>query len=115
MMTTSPTKTIVFFVPITLLTLLTGAVIGFLNGLLITKRYVPPFIATLGMAIILNGLRLMWTKGLPRGRIPQNLVEIGTGEDMRERIYRKTALGSESAISSISYRKVFYRCSHTVV
>lgn len=66
-------------IPISLLTVLFGAVVGLLNGLLITKRRVPPFIATLGMAIIINGIRLIWTKGLPRGRIPPLLVEIGVG------------------------------------
>jgi ribose transport system permease protein len=67
------------FLPITLLTLGFGAAVGFFNGLLITKRNVPPFIATLGTAILLKGIRLMWTKGLPRGKIPPNLVTLGTG------------------------------------
>ena len=67
-----------FFLPITLLTLGFGAVVGLFNGLLITKRNVPPFIATLGTAILLRGIRLMWTKGLPRGKVPPNLVALGT-------------------------------------
>ena len=70
------------FLPITLLTLLIGAAIGFLNGLLITKRGVPPFIATLGMAIVLKGLRLVWTEGLPQGKIPPALSELGTGSSL---------------------------------
>jgi ribose/xylose/arabinose/galactoside ABC-type transport system permease subunit len=65
------------FVPVTLLTLLFGAVVGLTNGLLVTKRNVPPFIATLGMAILLRGLRLMWTEGLPQGKIPPVLVKVG--------------------------------------
>jgi ribose transport system permease protein len=67
------------FLPITLLTLGFGALVGLFNGFLITKRTVPPFIATLGTAILLRGIRLMWTKGLPRGKVPQNLVTLGTG------------------------------------
>ena len=43
------------------------------------KRNVPPFIATLGLSIILTGAKLMWTKGLPRGRVPPALIEIGVG------------------------------------
>lgn len=66
--------------PVILLTLAMGAAVGALNGLLITKRNVPPFIATLGMAIMLNGIRLMWTKGLPRGRVPSSLIVLGMGE-----------------------------------
>ncbi len=67
------------FLPITLVTLLFGAVAGLLNGALVTKRAVPPFIATLGISIVLKGIRLIWTEGLPRGRIPENLKELGTG------------------------------------
>lgn len=67
------------FLPVGVLIILGGAFVGFLNGLLVTKRRVPPFIATLGMAIVINGIRLIWTKGLPRGRIPPILIEIGIG------------------------------------
>jgi ribose transport system permease protein len=67
------------FLPITLLTLAFGAAVGLFNGLLVTKRNVPAFVATLGSAILLRGARLMWTKGLPRGYIPDNLNELGTG------------------------------------
>jgi ribose transport system permease protein len=65
--------------PVTLLTLSFGAFIGLINGILVTKRNVPPFIATLGLSIILTGAKLMWTKGLPRGRVPPALIEIGVG------------------------------------
>ena len=67
------------FIPITFLCLLFGAVVGLANGLLVTKRNVPPFIATLGMGIVLRGLRFMWTEGLPKGKIPPILIEIGNG------------------------------------
>jgi ribose/xylose/arabinose/galactoside ABC-type transport system permease subunit len=67
------------FIPVGMLTMLFGALVGLANGLLITKRRVPPFIATLGMAIIVNGIRLIWTKGLPGGRIPPLLNEVGVG------------------------------------
>ncbi len=65
--------------PIGILTILFGALVGLINGLLITKRRVPPFIATLGIAIIVNGIRLIWTKGIPSGRIPPMLNEVGVG------------------------------------
>jgi ribose/xylose/arabinose/galactoside ABC-type transport system permease subunit len=67
------------FLPITLLTLAFGALVGLFNALLVTKRGVPAFVATLGSAIVLRGARLMWTKGLPRGYIPDNLTRLGVG------------------------------------
>jgi ribose transport system permease protein len=67
------------FLPITVLTLAFGALVGLFNGLLITRRQVPAFVATLGSSIVLRGARLMWTKGLPRGYIPDNLNQLGVG------------------------------------
>jgi len=67
------------FLPVTLLALGFGAAVGVLNSLLVTKRNVPPFVATLGTSIVLRGARLMWTKGLPQGRIPASLKALGTG------------------------------------
>lgn len=65
--------------PVTLLCLLVGVLIGGFNGLLVTKRGVPPFIATLGTSIILEGLRLIYTQGSPKGAIPGALRYIGSG------------------------------------
>ena len=67
------------FLPITLLTLAFGGLVGLFNGVLVTRRQVPAFVATLGSSIVLRGARLMWTKGLPRGYIPDNLNELGVG------------------------------------
>jgi ribose transport system permease protein len=68
--------------PVMLLCLLMGALVGLLNGLLVTKRNVPPFIATLGVSIIINGLRLIWTNGMPRGSIPEALKVFCTGNSL---------------------------------
>jgi ribose/xylose/arabinose/galactoside ABC-type transport system permease subunit len=67
------------FLPVTLLTLGFGAAVGLFNGLLVTKRNVPAFVATLGTSIVLRGGRLMWTQGLPQGHIPDNLNGLGVG------------------------------------
>ncbi len=48
--------------------LMIGVVVGFLNGLLITKRNIPPFVATLGMLIFVEGIRFAYTKGIISGR-----------------------------------------------
>jgi ribose/xylose/arabinose/galactoside ABC-type transport system permease subunit len=47
--------------------------IGIANGLLVTKRRVPPFVATLGMLIFVEGLRLAYTKGQASGLVPDGL------------------------------------------
>lgn len=48
-----------------LVIILTGAAMGFLNGFLIAKVGIPPFIATLGMLSIGNGFALLITNGSP--------------------------------------------------
>lgn len=45
-----------------------GAVVGWINGLLTTKRNIPPFVATLGMLIFVEGVRFAYTKGVISGR-----------------------------------------------
>jgi ribose/xylose/arabinose/galactoside ABC-type transport system permease subunit len=65
--------------PVALMCLLFGVLVGLANGLLITKRKVPPFMATLGMMIIIQGLRFMYTKGAPKGDFPPFLRYLGRG------------------------------------
>jgi ribose transport system permease protein len=48
-----------------LLTILLGAFIGFLNGIIIAKGKVQPFIATLAMMTIIRGATLIFTNGRP--------------------------------------------------
>ncbi len=43
--------------------LIAGAIIGWLNGLIITELRVPAFIATLGMASVVKGATLIYTNG----------------------------------------------------
>ncbi len=43
--------------------LIAGAVVGFINGLVITELRVPAFIATLGMMTIVRGAALIYTDG----------------------------------------------------
>lgn len=47
-----------------------GAAVGLVNGTLVTKRAVPPFIATLGMLIFVQGARLAYTRGQASGAVP---------------------------------------------
>ena len=55
--------------------LLIGAIVGWMNGLLIAKRNIPPFVATLGMLIFVEGIRFAYTKGIISGR-PAPFVRI---------------------------------------
>jgi ribose/xylose/arabinose/galactoside ABC-type transport system permease subunit len=50
-----------------------GVLIGLANGLLITKRGVPPFVATLGMLVLIRGAQSAYTQGIPSGQVPDGL------------------------------------------
>jgi ribose transport system permease protein len=52
---------------------------GLISGLVITKFKVPPFIATLGMYGIANGLALKISTGYPMTGLPDKLPELGNG------------------------------------
>lgn len=56
-----------------------GAGAGMVNGLVITKLKVPPFVATLGMMTIARGLALTYTEGKPITGLPDSFRVIGTG------------------------------------
>jgi ribose/xylose/arabinose/galactoside ABC-type transport system permease subunit len=65
--------------PVSIACLLFGILVGLTNGLLVTKRKVQPFIATLGMMVILQGVQFLFTKGVPKGTFPPFLRFMGTG------------------------------------
>lgn len=57
--------------------LLLGLIPGIVNGFLVAKLRVPPFIATLGMWGITNGLAWRLCEGFPIGFIPLQVRDIG--------------------------------------
>lgn len=73
-----------------LLGLGTGALIGFITGVIVTKGRIPDFIATLAMMTTARGLALILTQGLPVpshftalklvGYLPQGLIWLGSGD-----------------------------------
>ena len=70
----------VMILPIFLIAIAFGALVGFVNGWLVTKRKVSPFLATLATMIVLQGLRFAWTKGAPlSGHLPPGFRVLGTG------------------------------------
>lgn len=60
-----------------LVALATGALIGFINAIVITKMKLAPFIATLGMSVILTGLGYVFNNGLEVVGLPRELSKIG--------------------------------------
>jgi ribose transport system permease protein len=57
--------------------LLTGLFVGFVNGLMITKGRLPPFIATLGTLLMARGLCYGLTGGWPVRDLPQAFRNLG--------------------------------------
>ena len=55
-----------------------GALMGMVNGLIIARGKIPPFIATLGMLTVGRGLTLMYTQGKPFTGLPETFRFIGT-------------------------------------
>jgi ribose/xylose/arabinose/galactoside ABC-type transport system permease subunit len=63
--------------PVALACLGISLVIGLSNGLLVTKLRIPSFIATLGMVLIVQGIRFLYSGGMPKGSIPDGLLFFG--------------------------------------
>lgn len=62
-----------------LLAVLIGTIIGSLNGVFITFFKLPPFISTLGMQYVINGLILVTTKSVPVTGLPDSFLALGRG------------------------------------
>jgi len=67
-----------FFIPIGV-GLLIGLAAGYINGQLITRTKIPPFIATLGMMVSARGISKWYTKGQPVSGLTDQFNFIGTG------------------------------------
>jgi ribose transport system permease protein len=59
--------------------ILAGMLLGYVNGLAITRFSVPPFVATLAMLTIARGLTMLWTGGFPVTGLGETFAFIGTG------------------------------------
>jgi ribose/xylose/arabinose/galactoside ABC-type transport system permease subunit len=59
--------------------MLMGSAVGLVNGLLITKRRISPFLATLATTIVLQGLRFLFTEGSTGSTLPSGFTLIGQG------------------------------------
>ena len=60
--------------------LMLGALMGLINGLVITRLNVPDLIGTLAMDLVYRGLALVVAKGLVLARFPDLITDIGRGQ-----------------------------------
>jgi ribose/xylose/arabinose/galactoside ABC-type transport system permease subunit len=56
-----------------------GLVVGLVNGFLVAKRNVSPFLATLATTIVLQGLRFLYTQGSTGSTLPSAFALMGAG------------------------------------
>lgn len=66
-------------IPVLIFMFVFGAVIGLINGLIVSFLKVPSFIVTLGMMLALLGAVLYWTGGAATGNPADGFREIGRG------------------------------------
>jgi ribose transport system permease protein len=57
-----------------------GLILGAINGLMIIKGGIPPFVATLSMLAIARGLTLVYTEGRPIAGLDERFIYWGTGQ-----------------------------------
>src|SRR5581483_8734229 len=60
--------------------LLLGSCIGFVNGIIISKFKVSPFVVTLGIGFLLQGMALVLSKGQPVYEVPASFSYLGWHE-----------------------------------
>ncbi|MCS6829154.1 MAG: ABC transporter permease [bacterium] len=65
---------------VVLLPILTGALIGAVNGWLVAAARIPAIIVTLGMMSVLRGGVIWWTRGEWIGNLPASFSAVGRGE-----------------------------------
>ncbi len=66
-------------IPVLLLLIVLGAVVGIVNGLVTTFLKVPSFIVTLGMMLVLYGGVMWWTGGAATGNPADSFRQVGRG------------------------------------
>lgn len=69
--------------PAMALGVMTGAACGFINGFVVTKMRITPFVATLGMMLIARGVALQLTGAAPISRLGESFGLLGNGSLFR--------------------------------
>lgn len=96
-------------VPIFAAAIIFSAMVGMANGWLVTKRGVSPFLATLAMMILLQGVRFSYTQGAPAGNLPPGFRVLGAGEWLGMPINLLAALTLAVVLWAVLHRGVFGR------
>ena len=102
-------KSDVMIMPIFAVAVVFSALVGLINGWLVTKRRVSPFLATLAMMILLQGLRFSYTQGAPAGNLPPGFRMIGSGNVLGVPINLLAALVLGAFLWVVLHRSVFGR------
>jgi ribose/xylose/arabinose/galactoside ABC-type transport system permease subunit len=89
--------------------LLVAVAIGLLNGFLVTKRQVSPFLATLATMILLQGFRFAYTQGAPSGNVPSLLRMLGAGKFHGIPYNTLVLLALAAALAVLLHRSAFGR------
>ncbi|MBV8306779.1 MAG: ABC transporter permease [Gammaproteobacteria bacterium] len=84
-----------------------GAVAGLINGTLIARTAIPPFIATLGMMVTARGLAKWYTRGQPVSLLSNAYAGIGSGA-LPVVIFLATAVLFHIALRYTRYGKFTY-------
>jgi inositol transport system permease protein len=84
-----------------------GAAAGFLNGTLIARTSIPPFIATLGVMVTARGLAKWYTRGQPVSLLTDAYADIGSGA-VPVVIFLATAIVFYIALRYTRYGKFTY-------
>ena len=84
-----------------------GAVAGLVNGTLIARTAIPPFIATLGVMVSARGFAKWYTHGQPVSMLTDSYTAIGSGA-MPVVIFLATALLFHLALGYTRYGKYTY-------
>lgn len=67
-------------VAVIIFTIIVGMLIGIVNGTVVAYLKVPPFIATLGMMVIVYGLACIYTNAKPIGGLRNDFTKVATGK-----------------------------------
>jgi len=89
--------------------LMIGLAAGLINGWLITRRQVSPFLATLATMILLQGFRFAYTQGAPSGNVPPLLRVLGSAKLGGIPYDALVLLGLAAILAILLHRSAFAR------
>jgi len=100
--------------PATFLGLGVGGACGLLNGLLVTRGRLPPFIATLGMMSVARGAALLLTEGRPVSGFEADFRSLATGRVLLVPAAVLVAALVYAVAHVVLRRTVFGRCVYAI-